>query len=73
MMALNGAYDWNIPADPELDLWAAAGVETIELNCVTHSLNCVTNPDWMTLQPGDFGSDVAPSVLGALGGWVLAR
>jgi pimeloyl-ACP methyl ester carboxylesterase len=73
MLAVNGDYDWNIPVDPELGLWAAAGVETLELRCITHGLNCVSNEDWTTIAPSDIGTGVAPAVLGALTGWLLAQ
>jgi len=70
MLALFGDYDWNIPADPELDLWADAGVETVLIPCVTHALNCISNPDWQSIQPGEIADFVDPAVLSALTDWL---
>ncbi|MCO4772035.1 MAG: alpha/beta fold hydrolase [Deltaproteobacteria bacterium] len=73
MMALFGGYDWNIPLDPEAGLWAATGVTTVELECVTHALNCVSNPDWESLGADDIGRNLAPEVTSALVDWLDAR
>ena len=70
MLALFGDYDWNIPADPELDLWAEAGVETVLIPCVTHAFNCISNPDWQSIQPGEIQDFVDPAVLSALTDWL---
>jgi hypothetical protein len=70
MLALFGDYDWNIPADPELDLWAEAGVETVLIPCVTHALNCISQPNWQSIQPGDIQDFVDPAVLSALTDWL---
>jgi hypothetical protein len=70
MLALFGDYDSNIPADPELDLWADAGVESVLIPCVTHALNCINNPDWQSIQPGDIEDFIDPGVLSALTDWL---
>ncbi len=64
ILAINGDYDWNIPHDPELLLWADAGIETQLLSCVTHALNCV--------EGSEIGGTVDPTLLQNLGEWLLA-
>ena len=65
LLAINGDYDWNIPHDPELNLWADAGAETVLLPCVTHALNCV--------EGADIGEEVDSALLEALSDWILSH
>jgi hypothetical protein len=65
LVAINGDYDWNVPPS-ELDGWSAAGVATVELPCVTHALNCVSQPDWIQISPSDIGGEVDAQVIEAL-------
>ena len=34
------------------------------LDCVTHALNCITQPDATRIKPDDIGRDISPEVLG---------
>ena len=70
MLAINGDYDWNVPADPELGLWAAAGVETVLIECMTHALNCVTSSNWQALPLEDIGTEVHPELLTTMIDWL---
>ena len=65
MLAINGDNDSNIPHDPELVLWADAGVETVLLPCVTHALNCV--------EGAEIGDKVDSDLLDALSDWILSH
>ncbi len=65
LVAVGGDYDWNVPPS-ELSGWGSAGVGTIELPCVTHALNCVTEPDWTRIGSGDIGDAVALEVLDSI-------
>jgi len=62
ILAVNGDYDWNIPYDPELSLWEAAGAEALLVPCVTHALNCVNG--------NDYGDAVDESLLDDLVEWL---
>jgi len=62
ILAVNGDYDWNIPADPELALWEAAGAEPLLLPCVTHALNCVND--------AGYGEHVDEALLDGLVEWL---
>ena len=64
LLALNGDADTNIPADPELDLWAEAGADVVELPCISHALNCVSP----TIE-----GQVSDSVSTAVADWLDAR
>lgn len=75
LLIINGEYDWNIPPT-EAQAWAEylAGVgadyEMFTFPCVTHALNCVTEPDPTAITPNDIGSTVAPEVIDALVGFL---
>jgi len=75
LLIINGEYDWNIPPT-EARAWAdyLAGVdadyEMITFPCVTHALNCVSEPDPTAITPMDIGSTVAPEVIDALVGFL---
>lgn len=71
LLVLNGEYDWNIPPS-EAQAWAdylvgvGADFELLTFPCVTHALNCVSEPDPTAISPMDIGSTVAPEVIDAL-------
>ncbi|HWV37129.1 MAG TPA: alpha/beta fold hydrolase [Vulgatibacter sp.] len=66
LLAISGDYDWNVPPS-EMELWeqAFAGTRhrTLVLPCITHALNCVSQPDYRKLRQADFGRHVDPSVI----------
>jgi pimeloyl-ACP methyl ester carboxylesterase len=70
LLALLGDYDWNVTA-PELEAWQASfdassgspGHRSALLPCVTHALNCVSEPDWSAITLDDIGPSVAPAVV----------
>jgi len=62
LLAVNGDYDWNVPP-VELEGWAGAGVETLEVPCATHALNCISQPDWTAITPADIGGGVDEAVI----------
>lgn len=61
LLLIGGSYDWNIP-DEDRSLWAetlsGTGHEVTTLDCVTHALNCITQPDFMELTLADIGTTV---------------
>lgn len=71
LLALGGGYDWNVPA-VHLEGWQEAFAsapgrrETRTLECVTHVLNCVTQPDYRQITPADIGREVHPPVIEAV-------
>lgn len=67
MLILSGDYDWNIPPE-ETEAWAEyLGPDTIHqtkiVPCVSHALNCISNPDWLRLTQRDFGRHVDEQVI----------
>ena len=34
--------------------------------CVTHALNCVSEPDWQSIGVDDIGTEVAPELVDAV-------
>ena len=75
LLIINGEYDWNIPPT-EAQAWAdyltgvGADFEMLTFPCVTHALNCVSEPDPTAITPKDIGSTVAPEVIDALVGFL---
>lgn len=72
LLALSGDYDWNVPP-LETELWARLFAErepplsrTQVLRCVTHALNCISEPDWTKIGLGDIGRHVDSAVLEAM-------
>ena len=69
LLALSGDYDWNVPPS-ETEAWAEAfagvrvnpGHEAVVLPCVSHALNCVSEPDLQRLGLDDLGRHVDPAV-----------
>ncbi|MFK7926701.1 MAG: alpha/beta hydrolase family protein [Myxococcota bacterium] len=76
LLALGGDYDWNVPSD-QLDGWRSAfathdGVrEAKELACITHALNCVSQPDWKLVTPADISSNVSADVSDKIAEFIL--
>ena len=49
-----------------------AGLGGAIVPCVTHALNCISEPDWLSIQASDIGDsideDLVDAVVEALGG-----
>jgi pimeloyl-ACP methyl ester carboxylesterase len=70
LLVVGGELDANVPA-AQLDAWQQTlrddeQAQVVELECVTHALNCVSADDLSTAVPADVGETVAPSVTTAL-------
>jgi dienelactone hydrolase len=69
LLAIGGSYDWNVPPS-ELDAWStnfessanSEERETIALDCMTHALNCVSEPDYTMLEESDIGTTLHPEL-----------
>jgi dipeptidyl aminopeptidase/acylaminoacyl peptidase len=70
LFVLSGDYDWNVPP-AETALWQAALTEatpnvphrTRVVPCVTHALNCVSQPDYRQIRVEDIGCRVSRDVV----------
>jgi hypothetical protein len=69
LLVLGGSYDYNV-APSEIESWAQwldgssrAPHRVRVLDCVTHALNCITEPDPRRITPEDIGRDIAPELL----------
>ena len=69
LLILGGKYDYNVEPD-EIAGWAdclsgaPAGLHRVRvLDCVTHALNCITQPDPLLIRPEDIGRNVDQAVL----------
>ena len=73
MLALSGDYDWNVPPS-ETEAWAAqfegSQHEATVLPCITHALNCVTQPEWTQIVPKNLGTEVDAAVVDSLATWI---
>ncbi|TPV96896.1 MAG: alpha/beta fold hydrolase [Myxococcales bacterium FL481] len=77
LLALRGSYDWNIDSN-QWEKWRNtlqasphAGLhDAVELPCVTHALNCVSEPDWHKIKPEDIGREVSETVVEAIVGFL---
>ena len=72
LLVLGGSYDYNV-APSEIEAWARwldASPRALHrvriLACVTHALNCITQPDPRQIKPEDIGHDLAPALLDEL-------
>jgi pimeloyl-ACP methyl ester carboxylesterase len=73
VLALSGDYDWNVPPS-ETESFVALfeglasdpGHMTVILPCVTHVLNCITQPDWTLIDTSDIGRGIHPPVVQAV-------
>lgn len=70
LLVLGGSYDYNVSAS-EIEAWRALLRRSTRvphrvrvLPCVTHALNCITQPDPMRIEPVHIGRDVAGKVVG---------
>lgn len=78
LLVLGGSYDYNV-APSEIEAWAAwldgrsrSPHRVRVLDCVTHALNCIRQPDPTRITPDDIGRDIAPSVLDEMMGFLDA-
>ncbi len=69
LLILGGRYDYNV-APSEIESWAAwlgaaaAAPHRVRiLDCVTHALNCISQPDPTRITAADIGRDLAPAVV----------
>ncbi len=69
LLILGGSYDYNV-APSEIESWAkwfegpARTRHRVRiLDCVTHALNCISQPDPARIQPDDIGHDLSPMLL----------
>jgi alpha-beta hydrolase superfamily lysophospholipase len=69
LLVLGGGYDYNV-ARSEIESWARwlevsprAPHRVRVLDCVTHALNCVLQPDPTRITAGDIGQDISPAVI----------
>lgn len=77
LFAMRGSYDWNIEHD-QWQQWHdtlrasphAIKHDARELECITHALNCVHQPDWTKIQPSDIEAEVSREVVDAIVGFL---
>lgn len=69
LLAIGGDYDWNVPPGEVVGWGATFGEapnpahQTTVVPCVTHALNCVSQPDFRRVTPEDIGDTIhAPLV-----------
>ncbi|MCC6553671.1 MAG: alpha/beta hydrolase [Polyangiaceae bacterium] len=69
LLILGGRYDYTV-APSEIESWAAwlgaaaAAPHRVRiLDCVTHALNCISQPDPTRITAADIGRDLAPAVV----------
>jgi alpha-beta hydrolase superfamily lysophospholipase len=69
LLVLGGSYDYNV-APSEIESWARwldgsprAPHRVRVLDCVTHALNCIAQPDPTRITPGDIGHDLSPLLI----------
>jgi hypothetical protein len=69
LLVLGGSYDYNV-VPSEIESWARwldgssrAAHRVRVLDCVTHALNCIVQPDPTRITPGDIGHDLSPELL----------
>lgn len=69
LLVIGGSYDYNV-APSEIESWAKwldgssrAPHRVRVIDCVTHALNCITQPDATRIRPDDIGRDISPEVL----------
>lgn len=64
LLLVGGELDANVPP-AQLDAWRQTlgdDAQVVELECVSHALNCLDTDDMTTIVPADVGRTVAPSV-----------
>ena len=69
LLVLGGSYDYNV-APSEIESWARClGAQESPahrvrvLDCVTHALNCIRQPDPTRITPADIDQDVSPELV----------
>jgi hypothetical protein len=69
LLVLGGSYDYNV-APSEIESWARwlegstrARHRVRVLDCVTHALNCITQPDPRRITAADIGHDLSPALV----------
>lgn len=69
LLVLGGSYDYNV-APSEIESWSRwlgeksrAPHRVRVLDCVTHALNCITQPDPTRITPADIGQDLSPALV----------
>lgn len=70
VLVISGVYDWNVPPS-ETEAWRATLAKAADnlghsvqvVPCVTHALNCVAQPDYKKIVPGDIGTVVHPPLV----------
>lgn len=69
LLILGGSYDYNV-APSEIESWArwlegssSAPHRVKVLDCVTHALNCVAEPDPLRIKPADVGRGLSPELV----------
>jgi len=71
LVVLAGDYDWNVPPG-DVAAWEATFAgnpgprSATLLPCVTHALNCIAEPDFRQIAPGDVGTEVDARILDAM-------
>ncbi len=72
LLVLGGGYDYNVGAS-EIEHWAhwlADAKDTRHrvkiFDCVTHALNCITEPDPSRMKDSDIGRNIDASVIGEM-------
>lgn len=70
LLALGGTMDFNVPAS-EIALWQATfdtadpnpGHQAAVIDCVSHALNCIRQPDRTQIMPSDLGRSLHPALV----------
>ncbi len=72
LLVLGGSYDYNV-APSEIQSWARwlggsahAQHRVRVLDCVTHALNCISQPDPRRITAADIGHDLSPALVGEM-------
>ena len=80
IFAVGGSYDWNVPPS-ELALWQAnfaASVNpdersTLLIDCMTHALNCIDQPDWQKITAADIEDGLDAELVPAITAFLRAN
>jgi pimeloyl-ACP methyl ester carboxylesterase len=70
VLAIGGGYDWNVPP-PELALWQRNFASSsnpdqravVTLDCMTHALNCIAQPDYHLISAADIAQTLHPDLV----------
>ncbi|WP_235879927.1 alpha/beta hydrolase family protein [Polyangium aurulentum] len=79
LLVLGGSYDYNV-APSEIEGWARllegstrARHRIRVLDCVTHALNCISQPDPRRITAADIGRDLSPVLIDEMVGFLDAQ